>query len=105
MTTSASPPGLRCKTGSRSALLWSTRPRVRGTAGIRGGFRFLPLLGFAARRQAHAFLQHSQIVLDPLTNDSGGLRSRLPGKFNLPQTTGLLILNDPLSGCPIAIMD
>jgi len=28
-----------------------------------------------------------------------------PGKFNLPQTTGLLILNDPLSGCPIAIMD
>ncbi len=28
-----------------------------------------------------------------------------PGKFNLPQTAGLLILNDPLSGCPIAIMD
>lgn len=28
-----------------------------------------------------------------------------PAKFNLPQTTGLLILNDLLSGCPIAIMD
>jgi ornithine cyclodeaminase/alanine dehydrogenase len=28
-----------------------------------------------------------------------------PKKFNLPQTTGLLILNDILSGCPIAIMD
>lgn len=28
-----------------------------------------------------------------------------PSKFNLPQTTGLLILNDILSGCPIAIMD
>lgn len=28
-----------------------------------------------------------------------------PMKFNLPQTTGLLILNDILSGCPIAIMD
>jgi len=26
-------------------------------------------------------------------------------KFNLPQTTGLLLLNDILSGCPIAIMD
>lgn len=28
-----------------------------------------------------------------------------PKKFNLPQTTGLLILNDVLSGCPMAIMD
>ncbi len=28
-----------------------------------------------------------------------------PTKFNLPQTTGLLLLNDILSGCPIAIMD
>ena len=28
-----------------------------------------------------------------------------PSKFNLPQTTGLLLLNDILSGCPIAIMD
>ncbi|HHW04229.1 MAG TPA: ornithine cyclodeaminase family protein [Thermoanaerobacterales bacterium] len=28
-----------------------------------------------------------------------------PVKFNLPQTTGLLILNDILSGCPIAVMD
>ncbi len=28
-----------------------------------------------------------------------------PGKFGLPQTTGLLILNDLLSGCPIAVMD
>ena len=28
-----------------------------------------------------------------------------PAKFNLPQTTGLLLLNDILSGCPIAIMD
>jgi ornithine cyclodeaminase/alanine dehydrogenase len=28
-----------------------------------------------------------------------------PKKFNIPQTTGLLILNDVLSGCPIAIMD
>lgn len=28
-----------------------------------------------------------------------------PKKFNLPQTTGLLILNDIASGCPIAIMD
>ncbi|MDP3387586.1 MAG: ornithine cyclodeaminase family protein [Eubacteriales bacterium] len=28
-----------------------------------------------------------------------------PNLFNLPQTTGLLILNDILSGCPIAIMD
>lgn len=28
-----------------------------------------------------------------------------PEKFNIPQTTGLLILNDILSGCPIAIMD
>lgn len=28
-----------------------------------------------------------------------------PKKFNLPQTTGLLVLNDILSGCPIAIMD
>ncbi len=28
-----------------------------------------------------------------------------PKKFSLPQTTGLLILNDILSGCPIAIMD
>src|SRR5271165_5784925 len=67
--------------GSRSALLWSTRPRVRGAARIWGGFRFLPLLGFGARRQAHAFLQHSQIVVDPLTNDSGGLRSRLRRQF------------------------
>lgn len=28
-----------------------------------------------------------------------------PKKFNLPQTTGVLVLNDVLSGCPIAIMD
>jgi ornithine cyclodeaminase/alanine dehydrogenase len=28
-----------------------------------------------------------------------------PDRFNLPQTTGLLILNDIQSGCPIAIMD
>ncbi len=28
-----------------------------------------------------------------------------PSKFNLPQTTGLLILNDVLTGCPIAVMD
>jgi ornithine cyclodeaminase/alanine dehydrogenase len=28
-----------------------------------------------------------------------------PARFNLPQTTGLLILNDILSGCPIAVMD
>ncbi|MBK5261701.1 MAG: ornithine cyclodeaminase family protein [Peptostreptococcaceae bacterium] len=28
-----------------------------------------------------------------------------PKKFNLPQTTGLLLLNDIQSGCPIAIMD
>jgi len=28
-----------------------------------------------------------------------------PKKFNIPQTTGLLILNDILSGCPMAIMD
>ncbi|MCF6464438.1 ornithine cyclodeaminase family protein [Clostridium sp. Cult2] len=28
-----------------------------------------------------------------------------PTKFNLPQTTGLLILNDILTGCPIALMD
>ena len=58
--------GCVARPGSRSALLWSTRPRVRGAA---GRFRFLPLLGFGARRQADAFLQHSQIVADPLTND------------------------------------
>ncbi|MCF8010573.1 MAG: ornithine cyclodeaminase family protein [Clostridiales bacterium] len=28
-----------------------------------------------------------------------------PSKFSLPQTTGLLILNDISSGCPIALMD
>ncbi len=28
-----------------------------------------------------------------------------PARFNLPQTTGLLLLNDILSGCPIAVMD
>jgi len=28
-----------------------------------------------------------------------------PARFDLPQTTGLLLLNDILSGCPIAIMD
>lgn len=28
-----------------------------------------------------------------------------PKKFNLPQTTGLMIMNDVLSGCPVAIMD
>lgn len=28
-----------------------------------------------------------------------------PARFGLPQTTGLLVLNDILSGCPIAVMD
>jgi ornithine cyclodeaminase/alanine dehydrogenase-like protein (mu-crystallin family) len=28
-----------------------------------------------------------------------------PQNYNLPQTTGLLILNDVLSGCPVALMD
>ncbi|MEJ9232569.1 ornithine cyclodeaminase family protein [Peribacillus butanolivorans] len=28
-----------------------------------------------------------------------------PTKFNLPQTTGLLVINDVSSGCPIALMD
>ncbi len=28
-----------------------------------------------------------------------------PGKFNLPQTTGLLVINDVSTGCPIAVMD
>ena len=28
-----------------------------------------------------------------------------PSKFNLPQTTGLLVLNDALSGCPMVVMD
>ena len=28
-----------------------------------------------------------------------------PERFNLPQTTGLLVLNDILSGCPVAVMD
>ncbi len=28
-----------------------------------------------------------------------------PSKFNLPQTTGLLVLNDVESGCPVAVMD
>ncbi len=28
-----------------------------------------------------------------------------PEKFDLPQTTGLLVMNDVLSGCPLAIMD
>ena len=28
-----------------------------------------------------------------------------PDKFGLPQTTGLLLLNDILSGCPVAVMD
>lgn len=28
-----------------------------------------------------------------------------PAKFNLPQTTGLLVVNDVLSGCPLAVMD
>jgi len=28
-----------------------------------------------------------------------------PDRFNLPQTTGLLVLNDILSGCPVAVMD
>ncbi len=28
-----------------------------------------------------------------------------PAKYNLPQTTGLLIMNDVLTGCPMAIMD
>lgn len=28
-----------------------------------------------------------------------------PDKFGLPQTTGLLLINDILSGCPVAIMD
>lgn len=28
-----------------------------------------------------------------------------PAKFGLPQTTGLLILNDVVSGCPVAVMD
>jgi len=28
-----------------------------------------------------------------------------PARFDLPQTTGLLLLNDILSGCPVAVMD
>ncbi len=28
-----------------------------------------------------------------------------PAKFNLPQTTGLLVINDVESGCPLALMD
>jgi ornithine cyclodeaminase/alanine dehydrogenase-like protein (mu-crystallin family) len=28
-----------------------------------------------------------------------------PEKFGLPQTTGLLLINDVLSGCPLAVMD
>jgi ornithine cyclodeaminase/alanine dehydrogenase-like protein (mu-crystallin family) len=28
-----------------------------------------------------------------------------PSKFNLPQTTGLLILNDVATGCPLSVMD
>lgn len=28
-----------------------------------------------------------------------------PAKFGLPQTTGLLVMNDVLSGCPLAVMD
>jgi alanine dehydrogenase len=28
-----------------------------------------------------------------------------PARFGLPQTTGLLVLNDILSGCPVAVMD
>lgn len=28
-----------------------------------------------------------------------------PKKFGIPQTTGLLVLNNVLSGCPIAVMD
>ncbi len=28
-----------------------------------------------------------------------------PEKYNLPQTTGLLIINDVLTGCPVAVMD
>lgn len=28
-----------------------------------------------------------------------------PDKFNLPQTTGLLVMNDVASGCPLAVMD
>jgi ornithine cyclodeaminase/alanine dehydrogenase len=28
-----------------------------------------------------------------------------PERFGLPQTTGLLVLNDILSGCPVAVMD
>ncbi len=28
-----------------------------------------------------------------------------PSKFNLPQTTGLLVINDVESGCPLALMD
>ncbi len=30
---------------------------------------------------------------------------RNPSEFGIPQTTGLLMLNDVLSGCPIAVMD
>lgn len=30
---------------------------------------------------------------------------RNPAQFGLPQTTGVLIMNDPASGCPVAIMD
>ena len=30
---------------------------------------------------------------------------RNPEEFGLPQTTGLLVMNDVLSGCPMAIMD
>jgi ornithine cyclodeaminase/alanine dehydrogenase len=28
-----------------------------------------------------------------------------PEKFNLPQTTGLMVVNDVMSGCPIVVMD
>lgn len=28
-----------------------------------------------------------------------------PARFNLPQTTGLLVINDVLSGCPLVVMD
>ncbi len=44
------------------------------------------------------------------TNNAVGLKwiecyPSNPSRFNLPQTTGLLIMNDVESGCPLALMD